>query len=163
MGRKTSGAGEALRALYEGAPVTFDMLARVSGRTVRGIAAQAKREGWGANAASESPEMLERRLAVLSNRLVSELEAISAEGSRAGGQYDKARIDAVSAMLRMVEKIGEAAHLFKRAEEKQNRTDEEMAAALQRINDRIVELARELADQMVRGKHQEGAGAGHCG
>lgn len=163
MGRKTGGANNALRALFEGAPVNFDLLARASGRSIRGVRAQAKREGWDATAAGGDPEVLERRLAVLSNRLVGELEEISAEGSRADGRYDKARIDALSAMLRMVEKIGETARVSERAAEKQNRTDEEMAAALRHINDRIIELARELAAQMVRAEHQEREGTGNSG
>lgn len=163
MGRRTGATGAALRALYEGAPITFEILGGASKRSPNGIKAQAAREGWQAHADGSDPEELERRLAVLSHRLVSELEEISAEGSGADGRYDKARIDALSAMLRMVEKIGETTRVFERAKDNQNRTDEEMAAALRRINDRILELARELAAQMVQGEHPVEAGAGDSG
>lgn len=96
----------ALRMLFEGAPVTFDLLAMARRCSEKNLRALAEKKSWRVPQEVGSPTDLERRLTVLSDRLVGELEAASAEGQRAGA-YDKARIDALSAMLRMVEKIGE--------------------------------------------------------
>lgn len=155
-----------LRALYEGAPPTIETLALVSHRSPRLLAKVARQQGWGVAGIQAAgppgepvdPGALERRLTVLADRLVRDLEAVSAAGEEAGG-YDKARIDALSAMLRMVEKIGEITRGPERAKENQIKSDAEMAAALERINNRIVELATELAGQMVAGEHQAGTGA----
>ncbi|MFC6487537.1 hypothetical protein [Nitratireductor sp. GCM10026969] len=149
-----------VRALYEGAPASLDLLARISGRTEAYLERRAREEGWRApeEFSLSDPEALERRLMALSDRLVGDLEAASAEGRAAGG-YDKARIDALSAMLRMVEKLGEMTRVPERAAEKKKKNDAELAAALALIDARIVELACELAASLGGGEPQGEAGA----
>lgn len=147
----------AVRALYEGAPADLALLARACGRSRAYLERVAKTEGWLRPALDGDSEALERRLLALSDRLVADLEAASAEG-RAAGSYDKGRIDALSAMLRMVEKVGEMARVPERAAEKQKKSDEELAAAYALIDARIVELACELAAAMGGGTADAGPG-----
>jgi len=152
-----------MRSLFEGAPASFELLARVSGRTEAYIARLARKEGWRepASALESDPEALEGRLMALSDRLVSDLEAASTEG-RAAGAYDKGRIDALSAMLKMVEKLGEMARVPERAAEKQKKNDAQLAAALSLIDARIVELACELAASMGRKEPEREGGDQRC-
>ncbi|MDN2567982.1 hypothetical protein N1F89_17295, partial [Aquibium sp. A9E412] len=119
-----------------------------AGRSETALAQRARREGWAATAPGPGDAApLERRLAVLSERLVGELEETSAAGA-AAGDYDKARIDALTAMLRMVEKIGDITRVPERAKENQTATDADMAAALERVDARILHLARALARRL---------------
>ncbi|MCT7373435.1 hypothetical protein [Chelativorans salis] len=163
------------RKVMESGRVTPDDLADLTGRSVKHWLDVARVEGWRmANAerppdekapespAETDPEALEKRLVALSDELVSELEAAVGEG-RASGTYDKGRIDALSAMLRMVEKIGEMTRVPERAAERQKKSDEELAAALALVDARIVELACELAATMGGGEVEptdSGEGAG---
>ncbi len=158
----------------EGGRLTFALLADLTGRSENHWRGVARAEGWRIAEAGGSdekapeppaetdPEALETRLVALSDELVSELEAAVGEG-RASGSYDKGRIDALSAMLRMVEKIGEMTRVPERAAERQKKSDEELAAALALIDARIVELACELAATMGCGEADPadgGEGAG---
>ncbi|WP_028033337.1 hypothetical protein [Chelativorans sp. J32] len=151
---------QAARALFEGAPPSLELLARATGRQEAYLARIAGKEGWreAPAASQEDPETLERRLVALSDQLVGDLEAAGAEG-RASGTYDKARIDALSTMLRMVEKLGEMTRLPERAAEKQKRSDAELAAALALVDARILELACELAGTMGGGQAERGDSA----
>jgi len=153
-------ARRAQRALFEGAPVSLGLLAQACRLSETHLATLARREGWrkADEAPQEDTEALERRLVVLSDQLVSDLEAAGAEG-RAAGAYDKHRIDALSTMLRMVEKLGEMTRLPERAAEKQKKSDAELAAALSLIDARIVELACELAATMGGEDAERGSGA----
>lgn len=151
---------EATRELFEGAPATLERLGRATGRSTDFLARKAKREGWRApeDSASLDPEELETRLMALSDTLVGDLEAASSEG-RATGAYDKGKVDALSAMLRMVEKLGEMTRVPERSAEKQKRNDAELAAAFALIDARIVELACELAASLG-GRDPEPGGGG---
>ncbi len=158
----------------ESGRITPEDLAELTGRSAKHWLNVARVEGWRmANAerpdekapeppAETDPEALETRLLALSDELVSELEVAVGEG-RASGSYDKGRIDALSAMLRMVEKIGEMTRVPERAAERQKKSDEELAATLALIDARIVELACELAATMGCGEPDPtdgGEGAG---
>lgn len=158
-------AHAALRALNEGAPATLELLAEATGRSVAALRKQAVREGWcGADdaVARIDPATLDDRLLVLADRLVRRLEAISADGEREGRTYDKAAIDALTSMMRMVEKIGEMTRGAERAKEKQTASDADMASLFKRIDDRIVELAAQLAAQLVQQESFREAGALDC-
>lgn len=157
MNETDSSGLAALRALYEGAAPQIGLLARAARRSEAGLRRLAERQGWHPAGQGGEGSDLQRRLLVLSDRLVGELERASEEGARHGA-YDKGRIDALSAMLRMVEKISEKARGSERAREDQTASDEEMAAALERIDARIRALARELAGSLGAGGG-EGMGA----
>lgn len=64
-----------------------------------------------------------------------------------GSRIHKADIDALVAMMRMMERWEALAK--ERVKQEQAQSDEDLAAVLARINDRIVELARGLAGQLV--------------
>lgn len=151
--RSAAGVLKAARALYEGAPASLEMLARVSGRTQGYLDRVAQKECWRVSDERSvlDHDTLETRLVALSDRLVSDLETASEEG-RIAGSYDKGRIDALSSMLRMVEKLGDMTRLPERAAEKKKKSDAELAAALALIDARIVELACELAGALGSGE-----------
>ncbi|MCR4265343.1 hypothetical protein [Nitratireductor sp. ZSWI3] len=148
MGETVPSSLAALRALFEGAPATLELLAQATRRSPAALRKIAAAGAWRAPETAVSAAAMERRLLLLSDRLVGELERASAEGERTG-IYDKARIDALSSMLRMIERIGETTRGPERASEEQTRSDEEMAAALERIDTRILGLARDLARQLA--------------
>lgn len=157
-GRSAAAATKAMRALLEGEPASFALVAEAAGRTEKYLRQLAKKEGWRVVNAEANPMMMERRRVTLSDSLLGEMEAEFTQG-RASGKYDKSRIDALSSMLRMIEKLGGMVRVPERAAQEQNRSDAELAAALALIDARIMELACELA-AALGGAGAEQAGTG---
>ncbi len=150
----TAAAWSAMRALFEGAEPDIAKLAAISGRVPATIARRAKLEGWrGVDAGGLSRA---ERIARLANRLIGEMEAIEKEGK--GGVYDKARIETVAALTRALDKAGEIAGAEAGMQEQQQKTDADKADILRRIDERIVELARFFADEIVAGRADPGRG-----
>lgn len=173
----------ALRALREGEPPIYARLAAASGIHITTIKVQARIEGWEGvvkvgrprkgetgktdeEAADEAEILLstpaaegtaEERLARVSDMLLREVETIGLLAQARGKMPDKARIDAVGAMIRLLEKVEEFARAKGGAGEK-NR-DGEVADVLQRIDGRIEELARAYAKELVA-EQRFGAGSG---
>lgn len=134
----------ALRALAEGARATLDLLADVSGRSPRLLRLEAEREGWQID---ETPLVdLEARLSVLGAALLDQIEAAVRRGIEEG-RFDKTEIDSMTALARSIEKVGEIMRPLVVAKEKKK--DEDLAVMLDRINERIIELAQQLARKMV--------------
>lgn len=134
--------------------------AKVSAMPATLVTADAQ-SGLAANAGARADAALDHagRVSALADRLMAEMEAIERDGQGAG--YDKARIDAVSALTRALEKIGEFSQSGQNRKEAAIKTDEELAAALRRINDRILELARDFAAELAgRGVEPGAAAAG---
>lgn len=129
----------ALRALAEGGDVSLERLAEAAGRSPRGLLEQARREGW-ALAPARGHDVA-ARVRQLAGTLLARLEALG-QGAAGPG---KAEIDGIIAMVRGLDKIGEIMRPGEAAKENQIGSDEDVAAALQTVNDRIVALARELA------------------
>lgn len=98
----------------------------------------------------DDPVAVLARCASLVARRVSAVIARAEKGSR----IHKTEIDALVAMMRMMERWEALAK--ERVKQEQAQSDEDLAAVLARINDRIVELARGLAAQLV-------AARGHAG
>lgn len=90
------------------------------------------------------------RISRLVKRLVGEMEAIQWDGK--GGVYDKARIETVAALMRAVEKAGGIVGAEAGMQEQQKKTDADKADILRRIDERIVELARFFADEILAGR-----------
>ena len=133
----------ALRALYEGAPATAERLAAAGGCSQKFLEAKAAAEGWKAADADDAAGR-EERLQKMLDRMIGELEAIGeADGEGAVG-FDKARIEAVSALTRTLEKIGEITRSTGDAKENRASSHADMAEALRVIDRRIVELAAGL-------------------
>lgn len=150
----------ALRALYEGQAATAERLGAAGGLRAETIARRAARDGWvtagagqgqGSDDQTEADEASERarRLSAQIGWLIGEIEEIGKE-AQDGAPLDKARIEAVSALTRTLEKIGEIMRLDEGANNN-NKTgrDADMAGLLERIDGRIVELARGYAERLV--------------
>jgi hypothetical protein len=136
----------ALRALAEGARATIELLADATGRSPRALRLEAQREGWRLGRAPQADIAL--RVRTIAAGLLEKVEAIGRAALEEGGKIDKAELEGVVVMIRGLDKIGEIMRPEEAAKEDQNRRDENLANVLQRINDRIVELAREFADEI---------------
>lgn len=145
----SDGKWTALRVLVEETGAEYGLLASVSGLRESTIANRAKRQGW-ASARPHDGSALRRAI----NAAVRELEAISQASGTGTPSLDRGRIETVLAMLKTVEKLGEMTGVDPRPTQPQTRSDADIAAALRRIDERIVELAVEAAGRMV------GAGGG---
>ena len=166
-----------LREVY-GAPIS--LISRSSGVNAFTIHSHARRHGWGrgpvraamfdaatiaydneegggADADSITVDALAGKIdqpAELAAFLVAQVGGLL-RGAR-HGRIDKARIDAVTSMIRMVEKAQTLAQTA-RLDEK-TRSDDELADIFDRINARIIELAREYAGRLVAQKLDAKAG-----
>lgn len=87
------------------------------------------------------------------------LQQIVATAQESGRAPEKASIDTLSAMQRMVDKIGETTRDEEHAKDNKNITDEQMAAALRQIDARICELACELAARMGADEPERSTGS----
>ncbi|MGE0501464.1 MAG: hypothetical protein AB7I79_07320 [Rhizobiaceae bacterium] len=149
----------ALRALAEGARPSLDLLADASGRSLQMMKRKAEREGWRIDRITD--EDFAARIAVLASGLADRLEAAALKAIEEGGAIDKGELDGIISAIRGLEKIEEIMRPIMAAKDKKN--DEDLADVLQKISDRIVALARDLADQMVEERDrraQDGAPAG---
>ena len=146
MACMTQARWAAARALAEGMPVSLAVLADIAGLAETTVAKRASREGW----ASAQGLDYASRIEGLAGRLIAEMEAI--ERSADGAGYDKGRIDAVAALTRALEKLGEFTQSGHHRREAARSTDADIADALRRLDERIVELAREYAAELVAGK-----------
>lgn len=140
----------ALRAVYEGAEATLPRLALAAGRSIESVERRAAQDGWKAGAASARRGARRPRLDKAVDTLIAAVEALSGEGWR---KLDKQQIDTVLAMTRTLDKLGEMAGAADAAEETQARSDEDLAAVLRRIDERIVELAVDYARRVVGPSH----------
>lgn len=140
----------ALRALAEGARPTLELLSAVSGLSVRGLRGDAEKEGWAL--VGEPKEDVSDRLRALASALLDRVEALGLSATVEGGRIDKGKIDAIMAMIRGLDKIGEIMRPGDgAAKENQIRQDEDLAKVLRRINDKILELATEIAGEICAG------------
>lgn len=133
---------QAQRALYEGAEPSFELIAAVSGHKPRTVALRARREGWQAPASGAA---LEARITRLTNRLMRELDEMEGAAEEAGGGIDKERLDLLTARMRVLEKLAAINQGRQADQEEQEQTDADIADVLARIDQRIGELARQLA------------------
>jgi hypothetical protein len=147
MGAQAALQWAALRALHEGAAASLDLLANAAGRSAASLAKRAAKEGW--RDAEEAMQLShqERRLRVLLDQAITKAEAAGdvTDGSAAA---DKARMEAISAAMRTVEKMGEIARSDTSAKDNQTRRDADMANVLRRIDARIIELATGYARKL---------------
>lgn len=145
----------ALRALAEGVRPTIEVLADASGRSPRQLRIQAEREGWRLQYGLR--EDWSARLRGMIAPLAEQMEAVIRRAFAEDGRIDKSEIDSLVSVMRGLEKLGE----FMRQDEaaNENNKDEELAAILERVNQRILLLAREIAADMVRETKELGAEA----
>ncbi len=139
------GKWAALRALVEESGAGYGLLASAVGLKETSIATRARREGWKPARSGEGAAAPLRRAI---DAAVAELEAVSATSGSDTPSLDRSRIETVLAMLKTVEKLGEMTGVDPRPQDPQTRSDADIAAALRRIDERIVELALEAAGRM---------------
>ena len=146
----------ALRALAEGARPTLELLADASGRSPRTLALEAERDGWALDRAPQ--EDVAERVRIIAGMLLERVEAVGRAALEEGGKINKAEIDGIIALIKGLDKIDEIMRPEEAAKEKQVRRDENLANVLQRINARIVELAKAFAAQLdaERGRARRG-------
>jgi hypothetical protein len=144
--------GVALRALAEGAEPTLALLADASQRSIRTLIRKAAKEGW--KVGSAPPANIAERVRATAAVLVDRLEAAGREALADGGRIDKTEIDGLVSIIRGLDRIGDMVRPDETVKENQIKSDEELAALLGRINRRIVELARALADDMGKAEHR---------
>ena len=144
--------GAALRALAEGAEPTLALLADASQRSLKTLIRKAAKERW--KLGSAPPASIAERVRSTAAVLIDRLEAAGREALANGGRIDKTEIDGLVSIIRGLDRLGEMMRPDEVAKENQIRSDEELAALLGRINQRIVELARALADDMGKTEHR---------
>jgi len=156
---KAEAAWAARRALAEGAAATLQRVAAACSLSVRGLAGRAAREGW--RLAGGAGLTRAERIARVHDRLLDriEREQLRSEGGEA--PLDKAGAAELAATARILAKISEITRDEDGAKEKELERDADIAAILDRLDRRIVDLARHLAAQMAgEGVHDAGAAAG---
>lgn len=129
----------AMRAVFEGAQGTPELLSAMSGRAPATIVKRIETEGWRPNATPRQMRVLR-----YVDRLTARMEAIQIGGT-GDSAADKAELGLVHAQTRAGERIAALAREADEARSAEKPSDEDIAEVLQRINDRIIELAREFA------------------
>lgn len=145
--RKPLARQRALRALAEGERPTLELLADASGLALGRLRIDARREGWRLGRVPE-PDV-EARLKALAAGLLDQVEAMRIAALSTGERIDRQEVDGLLAMIRGVEKIDEILRSADVARENQISNDEDLADTLDRVNERIVALAVEMAAAMV--------------
>jgi len=140
----------AQRALVECTGMSLERIAAACGRSADGLRAQAEREGWALRPSSEQDVAV--RVRQVAGQLLGRLEALGNSAGEEGRGISKTEIDGIIAMVRGLDKIGEIMRSGEAAKENQIGSDEDVAAVLQAIDDRIIALARELAASLVAGE-----------
>lgn len=128
------------------------LVAKASNVTLESLLKRAAKEGWALPGMAQS-RPAGARLAELAGRLVGEVETIE-RGVREGAA-DKARIEAVMSLLKVVEKLGEMTPAGEARSEQQKRSDAELAATLSAVDIAIIAHAEYLAERWAD------ANAGH--
>jgi hypothetical protein len=139
----------AARALYESGRPSLEQIATVAGWRLATVQSRAGRDGWQRNEPAKDPG---GRVARVIDGLLGEIEALGFGSGKGAVGLDKARIEAISTLIRAIEKIGEIlrSNTEANAKERQITRDADMAGFLRRIDERIVELAVGHAKELVR-------------
>lgn len=158
MAAKAGIAWTALRELHGGAAPIFERLGTATGRDPESIRRRAKKEGWAEAVEPLGDEERKARLRRLTDWAIEKVEAIKQRADDAAIPFDKAEIEAASALMRMLEKLGEITRSAEGAKENQVKRDADMAGILKRIDHRIIELATGYAEQLGAGKSKRKGG-----
>jgi hypothetical protein len=175
----------AIRALREGEPPIFPLLAVATDLHPATIRERASLEGWRkqefqsrivrdnwkrqkcrasirvaeAAVAPADPEVsldAEQHATRLGDFVARRLGEMISDVEASGGRLDKAQIDALWSMVRTAERSGTL--MKERSAENGAMDDAELAARLRRLDDRIVELAQAHAEWLVGEQHRAGMG-----
>lgn len=168
----------AIRALREGEPPIFPLLATATGLhpvTLRERASRENwkkqdfqsrtvRESWGSHAPApvddtvrtviDLPQDGQGHGVLLGDFVARRLSEMVAEVETNGGQLNKSQIDALWSMVRTAERSGALAK--EQATDNGATDDAELATRLEKLDDRIVELAEAHAERLVSEQHRDG-------
>jgi hypothetical protein len=159
MTRQPLAQWRALRALAEGARPTIDLVAQAAGRSARQMQIVAEREGWRLDRVPE--EDIGEKVRTVAGLLLERIEAAGRAALENGGKINKSEIDALSHLIKSLNGLtglDGGRRVEEIAREKQIGRDEDRAAVLTRINERIIELAQEYAAEMVGKTHRPARG-----
>jgi len=137
--------------------MTPALLAEIAGLAPETVARRAEAEGWVPPPKAGTAQQRQQKIALMLDEMVADVEAV--KKSKRTGAYDKTRIDALSARMRMLEKLSEISETRQARQEEEEKTDAEIAATLRRIDERIVALAHDFARELVRDGVRVGEGA----
>ena len=151
----------AMLAWAEGRTSVLAMLAAAEGEAVAGGGTSGGGGGSGSDSGSGAGggegAVLGERLEKLAGLLARQVDAIVDAAEGAGARLDRQGIDEVAALLRLSEKALSLAAGGHGAEDAQEtRSDDELAAMLALLDDRVVELAALHAEWLVAGKDRAG-------
>lgn len=157
MRRRPLARERAIRALVEaGQPI--ETVAQVAQRSARVMGKQAEREGWLIRVPEED---IGQKVREVARMLLDRIEEAGRTALENGGIINKSEIDALAYLIKSLNGLT-GIEADSRAEEiarqKQNTRNDQRAAILKRINERIVELAQELAAKMVGERDRAGRG-----
>lgn len=138
-------AWAARRAILEDAAPTIALVALACGLSAKALEGRAAREGWRICAGASRTA----RIARIHDRLLDRLERAQLQAEDDEGLLDKASIAELSATARTLAKISEITRDEDSAKEKQLERDADIAGILDRLDRKLVELARHLARDMA--------------
>lgn len=147
MSKRPLARAMAIRALAERARPTLELLSDATGRSLTRLKSTAFRDNW--NMGDDAAENFEARIRPIISTLLDQIEKMSERAAQEGGSFARSEVEGVFSMVRALDKISDFTRPEEVAKNEQKREDEELAAVLDRINERIIELARALAAQMV--------------
>ncbi|WP_157015080.1 hypothetical protein [Mesorhizobium xinjiangense] len=147
MAKNTTLKWAAARPLYESGAASPQMLAALTGYAQSTIERRISAEGWTNGRAAEEGDALKARLHRQLVHWIGQIEQLAKDGEEGSAAPDKAKIETIGALVRTLEKIGDLTRLHKPQEK--NNNNAETASVLERIHQRIVELADEHARQIA--------------
>jgi hypothetical protein len=147
MKRKPLAEWRAMRALLEGARPTVELVAQATARSARSLELAAEREGWRIDRMPE--ENIGEKLRGVIALLVERVEALGRKALEEGARIDKSEIDGLLSIIKGLDKVAEITRTEESAKQKQISRDEDLADVLTQINQRIIEFAQELAQEMA--------------
>jgi hypothetical protein len=146
MTAKVGPTWAALRAIYEGARPTLVLLATASPFPEKAVLAKAERDGWVDAYAAGSGAGRKLRLQGRIEKLEKLIDKLIGEGEEEEPTVDKTRIDMLGVLFRAIEKLKDmmpAPQAEAQATIKER--DERVGTIIQRIDQRILDLARGTA------------------
>jgi hypothetical protein len=159
MKRKPLAQWRAMRALVEGALPTIELVAQAASRSARIVAIEAEREGW--QIERESDEDIGEKVRDVARMLLTRIDEAGRTALENGGKINKSEIEALSHLIKSLNgltNLDGGKRVEEIAKQKQIKKDDYRATILTRINERIVELAQELAEKMVRERDRPARG-----
>lgn len=145
MPRKNPSRERAQRLLVEKHGISFELIADATGRSVMALRRQAQDNEWKLSGEDDNSIERLRRASISLARRVEAVLRVSDDGEA----LDKAEMDALNSAARVTEKLIEILTPDELVRDNAARQNEDLADVLDRINARIVELAGEIAADMV--------------